>query len=367
MVGVFTRLVNVDAALKDATQFGMSSTFFSQTPVPQAQIDLFFSFISATPNEYASELSTRSPLPNDFRVIRDKPLARIGHHCFPLDAHAGIEKFDSAVYWSILNHLPEEQKNAFQSFWGQIFEDYVIWLLANSIDGRLNRLYPNPRYADNPGQQVCDAILICDRTAILIEIKGNIITSEGKYSGNIESLRTELERKYVGTQKNKKGVLQLIAAIQATCSNEYLRHIEGVDLAHIVTVIPLLITRDDLGGYMGVNAYLNARYKELLARPHYSKSVTSLLCLCADTIEKLSPYLSDTALSEFLSWRLRSDKQLRAPFFARNCPILEKRDLGNGNRQPTLLRDATFTVSGSAKRVLNLTQPATPNSTVTES
>ena len=351
MAGVFTRLVNVQRVGSTPMEFGLPLSFFDQVPIEKDEISAFFRLVASTPEQYAAHFDSIKPRPNDFRIIRDKPLVQIADRCFPFDAHSGLEKFETGVYWSIFESLSEEQKKSFPSFWGQVFEDYALWLLAESCDGKRNRLYKNPKYSQDPTQEVCDAIVVCDRTAIFIEIKGNTITSEGKYASDVDKLRGEIEKKYVGTEGHRKGVRQLIAAIQNTCRNESPYAIQGVDLRFISTVIPLLVTRDDIGGYFGVNAYLKARFKEVLGQTHYQRSVTPCLCICSDTLEKLTPYLCDTSFADILSSRIRADKELCAPFFARIGSVLQRKNKGGTDRQPTLLKEATFAVKDVAREV----------------
>jgi hypothetical protein len=347
MAGVFTRLVNVEQATKDPRKFGIPLAYFDKLPLKAGEVSAFFQLIAATPEEYAGSLQAAKPLPNDFRVIRDKPLVRMGDHCFPLDAHSGLEKFETGVYWSIVGHLSEDEQKQFPSFWGNVFEDYALWLLEESLNEELNHLHKNPKYAHDSQREVCDAIVTCDRTAVFVEFKGSTMTSEGKYGADVEKLRNEIEKKYV----KPKGIQQLVVAIQNTCRAEKAAAIQDVDLRHISTVIPLLVTRDDIGGYFGVNAYLTARFKEIMGRVNYQKSITPCLCICADTLEKLTPYLSDTQLADILSSRMRNDKTLRAPFFARAGSIFKQKNKGGADRQPTLLKDATFAVNDVAREV----------------
>ena len=354
MVAAFTRLVNVPEALKDASKFGIDGVYFSKLPLPASQIERFFSLVSASPEEFRIALIAQNPRPNDFRAIRDKPLIRIENRYFPLDAHIGFEKFDSAVYWNILRSLPNEQQKVFPVFWGELFEDYVVWLFEKTANQKINRIIPNPRYSDAPDQQVCDLIVQCDRTAILVEVKGNMITSEAKYSGDLDTLRNELERKWVGAGEKRKGVTQLVPAIQAICSDNSPRRIEGIDMRSVSTLMPLVITRDEFGGYMGVNTYLNNRFKEALGKERYQKSVTPLVCICADSLEKASPYLADVRLSDMLSVRIRGDKKLSSLFFEHVGPYLRKRDRASEDRRPEILKDATFDVSRTAARVFGL-------------
>jgi hypothetical protein len=352
---VFTRLANVEQAKKDPTQFGIPSAYLNQLRIDQAEISSFFQMLAATPDDFAKSMNATSPRPNDFRIIRDKPLVHIGEWFFPLDAPSGVEKFESGVFWSIFGSVSAQDKNPFSSFWGYLFEDYALWLLDQSCRPPLNRVYKNPRYAQNPEQEVCDAIVICGRTALFLEMKGNVITSDAKYSADIDKLRAEIEKKYVGTASDRKGIRQLASAIDIFVSGGKSAEIQNVDVRSISTIIPVLVTRDDFGGYFGVNAYLNTRFKEIRGSATHRISVTSCVCICSDTLEKLTPYLTDTSLGDILSSRLRNDKTLRAPFFARVGSILERKNKGGPDRQPVLLKEATFAIKEIAKEVFGIT------------
>jgi len=225
MAMVFTRLLNVEDVLKDASKFGIDESYFANVPLPPEVIREFFSLVSATPEEYSAALAAQNPRLNDFRVIRDKPLAKIE-----------------------------------------------------------NRYYP----------------------------------------------------------------------LKACCSDENPRQIDGIDMGTISTVMPLLITRDEFGGYMGVNTYLNDRFREIIGKRHWRKSITSLLCVCVNTVEKLSPYLGDTALCELLSVLLRGDKKLSSPFFSELGPFLRRKNGGGEDRRPSMLKEGTTEVGKVAAKVLGL-------------
>jgi hypothetical protein len=355
MSAVFTRLANVEQAKKDPTQFGIPATYFNRLRIDQAEISSFFRMLAAAPDEFTKSLSTLSPLPNDFRIVRDKPLVDIGGHFFPLDAPSGVEKFESGVFWSIFGTISAQDKNPFSSFWGHLFEDYALWLLDQSCRPPLNRLYKNPRYVQNPEQEVCDAIVICGRTALFLEMKGNVITSDAKYGADIDKLRAEMEKKYVGTASDRKGIRQLAAAVDIFLAGGKSAEIQDVDVRSVSTIIPVLVTRDDFGGYFGVNAYLNTRFQEIRGTARHRISVTSCVCICSDTLEKLTPYLTDTSLADIFSSRLRNDKTLRAPFFTRIGSILKRKNKGGPDRQPVLLKEATLAIKDVAKEVFGIT------------
>ena len=157
-----------------------------------------------------------------------------------------------------------------------------------------------------------------------------------------------------GAAEKRKGVTQLVPAIQATCLDSAPRSINGIDMRTVSTVIPLVITRDEFGGYMSVNTYLNNRFRETLGKVRYQKSITPLICICADSLEKLSPYLKDIRFSEILSVRLRGDKKLSTLFFQQVGPYLRKKDNTSEDRRPDVLKDATFDVSRAAAQAFGL-------------
>jgi hypothetical protein len=93
-------------------------------------------------------------------------------------------------------------------------------LPADTKDHQRLRIIPNPRYCGNADQQVCDVIVQCGSIAIFIEIKGNTITSEAKYGGDLDLLNGDLKKKWVGGSDEKRGVTQLVPAINETCADE---------------------------------------------------------------------------------------------------------------------------------------------------
>jgi len=103
--------------------------------------------------------------------------------------------------------------------------------------------------------------------------------------------------------------------------------IEGVDLSGITTVIPLLVTRDDIGDGFYVNSYLDLRFQDAKRDLSLSSAIapvhcTKLLCISVDIIEKISPYLCDTRLGAILGERLTYDPALAAPFFLKPTPTI---------------------------------------------
>lgn len=333
----------LQSAVDLATQsphYGIRVDYFQQTSLETKYRDIFFRLLSKTPDEFRNALQRTSPLLSDFTLLKDKPFLRNPDRLIPLDTTGCMEKFEATVFWTIHKYLPaSEQKGDFTSFWAKLFEDYVHWLLNNSVDQNLNRFYPSPRYAASHKEEVCDGIVICGTTAIFIECKGGFIRGDAKCGGDPERLKAELEKKYV----EPKGVFQIARAISTALNESQLPVIEGVDLNGVRTVIPLLITRDEIGDGFFVNAYLDQRFTDAWKSLGLDAAIspvhcTPLLTIAVDTIEKLTPYLSDTRLAAILAERLRLDPLLLVPFFLKGNAVLAAK---GPDRPPTLLRAIT--------------------------
>lgn len=326
--------------MSHSPHYGVRVDYFAETSLEAKHRDIFFGLLSKTPDEFRSALQGTAPLLSDFTLLKDKPFLRNPDRLVPLDTTACMEKFEATVFWTIHKHLPSsDQKIVFTSFWAKLFEDYVHWLLKNSVDQNLNRFYPSPRYAASHKEEVCDGIVICGTTAIFIECKGGFIRGDAKYGGDPEKLKTELEKKYV----KPKGVFQIARAISVAFDQSQLPAIDGVDLSGVRTVIPLLITRDEVGDGFFVNAYLDRRFTEARKGLGLDAAIspvhcTPLLSIAVDTIEKLTPYLSDTRLAAILVERLRLDPLLLVPFFLKGNAVLAAK---GPDRPPTLLRAIT--------------------------
>ena len=108
---------------------------------------------------------------------------------------------------------------------GPVFEDYLAWLFKSHASTKYNTYYPSPKY--DIGTQMCDAIVICGSTAIMIEAKIGTCRVETKYSGDYVLMKKYLESKLVGTAKDRKGVLQLTKA-----------HREDQGKANLIAAVP---------------------------------------------------------------------------------------------------------------------------------
>jgi len=352
MVGLLAHMVELTKSLlQEQAPKGIPISAFDSYGLSPSARDAFFSLISASCDEFR-EKHTKSHigLPYDYTIIRDRPYLAMSGYVTPLDLSMALEKFESTIFWRAIRSLGNKEGNNLIAFWGRLFEDYIVWLLTESLDGRHNVLVSDPRYIDNH-DQVSDAIVLCGSTAIFIECKGNVVSGNSKYSGDPKKLGEEIEAKFIEPQ----GIRQLVSGIKNVFARPA-RRVDGVTLDHIGCVIPLLITWDDLGDSICVNAYLNRRFSEIAKEEALISSLgASVRCLplqsvCADTIEKISPHLKHTRLAFILSERLRADPTLRANFF--NYPISGLRP--ENSTDIPLLRGLLMEISQLVPKVLNL-------------
>lgn len=347
LTGVLARAAKIDVekAVRDPDNFVVPMRWFSSTSVPQSQVDAFFTDMSTTTERLAGRILEESPRPDDFKILRDKPLLSEPEGFFPIDFSFLAEKFDTGPFWCVHHHLPGSKRENFHSFWGDVFEGYMNWVFGQSCGRKRNRFYPNPHYTEAPSEQVCDGLIICDRTVVLVEYKGATFSAASKYGRDIAALKYEMDQKLVVN----KGVAQLVRAIERLFRLERPDQIDGVDLAGVTTVCPLVILRDDLGSVCGVNGYLNARFQSVKPR-RLRCAVMPLFCLSAEDVEKLSSYLGDLPLASLLgAWKKR-DHHLMGSFWMIDNKFIKERD----PRPPMILKEATRQLTEMSTRTLGL-------------
>jgi hypothetical protein len=168
-------------------------------------------------------------------------------------------------------------------------------------------VHPSPTYLDS-SDQICDQIIVCGDTAVLIEAKLATCTAADRHSGDYRRIKAFLEDRLVRT----KGVNQLLNAIKGFGERDLPNYLKRIN-----KIIPVIITRDDLGGSWGVNAYLNKRFKDQLSRKFRKRIVvTPLVSMNISCLERMMWVLQEKSLANVVEERIRADKRLGLPFEA---------------------------------------------------
>jgi len=281
--------------------------WFKETTVPEATIEQMFETVSFTLDNMPKPKDTLGY--GDFEFLKDRPYFLFNGDMYMLDYEFALGKLESAVIWRVLRSLPANKKEPWLSHWGLVFEEYVTWMFETYAIPTMHKIHPNPRYL-NSTDQICDQIIICGDTAVLIEAKLATCPAADRYSGDYQKIKSYLEDKLVKT----KGVNQLIAAVKRLGA-------KGSDvpdyLKGIAKIIPVIITRDDFGGCWGVNAYLNKRFKsQLSTKSHKGIVVTPLVSMNISCLERMMWVLQEKAFADVMEERIRTDPTLRQPFDA---------------------------------------------------
>jgi hypothetical protein len=313
--------------LADPLSYSLDEHWFSSTKVAPESIQAFFKLISASPEDYLLPLKT-SRGPNDFTALRDRPLLRSFSKLYLLDYWMLAEKFESGPFWEIHSMLGPKQKADFHSFWGRLFERYIGDLFRKAVDGKKNRAYIAPVF-EGTNEELADLVIVCGRSVVLIECKGTTFTARAKYEGDYRILKQEIETKLIESETRPQAVKQLAKNIGRAFGPSR-NALQEVDLDHVSTIFPVLITRDEIGGTAGVNGFLGSRFKKLLHGKAKHVSVTPLICMSSEIAEAICPYLSDTSLTDILGAHIRANhrgqaRDLTMPFFSVSNSVLVKK------------------------------------------
>ncbi len=214
------------------------------------------------------------------------------------------------MIWRVRNALPDKKRLAYFSFWGDVFEEYVQWLFEQYADKDLNAFHRSPQLGGLP---LCDAVVLCGTTAVLMEAKLATCAANVRYSGDHVKMRKFLDGHLVAGTDRKVGVQQLVTAIGkiATAKKDELPDC----LKGVKKLIPLIITRDDIGSSWMTNGYLNARFQEQRQQKAWKQYILPpLVSMSVGTLERGLPSLRKMSVSDVLQQRIRSDEQMSRPF-----------------------------------------------------
>ena len=291
----------------------LSLSWFANTKVDPALILKVFEsvgFSLETPNAAGKRLGYA-----DFEPLKRTPYFLFGNAIYCVDYDFALGKLESNSLWTVLASMPKERGNAYLGFWGYVFEDYVAWMSRNVCPSKKNVVYKSPRYEDGSSEEICDVVVICGATAVLIEAKLATCKVGVRYSGDHVKMKAFLEDALVTGTERAAAVKQLVRTINKLATGD--QNAIPKWLRNIRKFIPLVVTRDELGSCWGVNGYLNARFEQMIERKS-SKGycITPLVSMSISTLERAGDALQKMELSKVLEDRIHNDENLRRPFEA---------------------------------------------------
>lgn len=300
--------------LGDVPEAGMPISWFKKTILTQEQISAMFDTVCCR----LSDLPDRKAVHGyaDFEFLKDHPYLRVDDKVYDIDYEYAVAKLESGALWRVAMSMPNVRRLSYFGFWGDVFEEYVNWIFESYADKNKNAHYPAPRYLnDKDNKAICDVLVMCGSTAVLIEAKAATCAASVRYSGDYKLVREYMDRRLVEGTDRPVGVLQLLTAIDniGTMPRESLPEwLRGVK-----KIIPVIITKDDIGSSWVTNAYLNARFQEKLNRLKYKKiKITPLVSMNVASLERAVAAMAEMAFSDIMEDRIHEDPKLSRPFEA---------------------------------------------------
>jgi hypothetical protein len=286
---------------------------------------------TASTPEDMREGVTKSFGTEDFTVFRNRPIIRSGDHFFLLDLGFLVDKIETGPFWFVHQALPSGLKQQSLSTWGDIVERYVNWLVAASVDTKLNRSFANPLFSGTT-HEVADTAILCGNNLALIECKGGFFNAKAKYSGISSEIFTEIQKKLVENEKGSpKGVQQLANSIDRAFSVGSSAAVDGLNIANVTTVFPMLLVRDDIGAAPVINTQLAQQFQSLIQGKQYRVVIKPLIVVSLKVFEYICRYLDSVSLTEILSARIAADPNLYMPFWLIPNAVLEQRGEKDNN------------------------------------
>jgi hypothetical protein len=291
----------------------LRTSWFQKTTMPQGEVSRMFDTVCFALCDLPDK---KPPLGyGDFEFLRDRPYFKHDGGMYCLDYEYAVAKVESGALWRILRDLDPQRRLPYLSFWGNVFERYVAWLFDTYANKSLSVFYPSPMYEHERDRPICDAIVVCGSTAVLVEAKLATCSAAVRYSGDYQQFRKYLEDRLVTGTERPVGVSQLVTAIEnlTTLPPRALPPF----LRAIRKFVPLIITKDEIGSSWVTNSYLDARFAQKLNRRKYKRYViTPLVSMSVATLERSLAALKKHSLTDILEDRIRSDRKLGRPFEA---------------------------------------------------
>jgi hypothetical protein len=327
--GLLSKYVSLELSelQKDWSELYINKSFFRTAKISELAVESFLCELRATPEEIKNSFERRDYGTNDYTALRNKPLIREELGSLPSDLFFVMDKIETGPYWRVSEtsvHVGDQLRR----FWGKVFERYVNNLLTEASNDTLNCFRPDPRYSSNPEAQVCDGLMLCGDTLLLLEYKSSMFRADAKYSGVPDLLKEEIERKLVFSEKGKpKGVAQLANAVKKLFCGSHREQIVGVPLDRIRNVIPVLITLDPIGRTLLLTAYLNIYFhRELDGTRSLGVQIFPILNITIEDLEVVSEYFGAVSFSKMLGNWCAQDPQLISTFLGVDHPELS--DIG---------------------------------------
>jgi len=236
----------------------------------------------------------------DVSMFRRFPLWRSGNYrYFLIDPIFMAERLSSyGFYWTVVNGLVDDHlRSQFQSLWGELVQEYVRQLLAESFSAESGSFLRRPTYSDN-GSEVFDCAVVLGDGLIPIEIKGSVLPIADRYAAKADPFCQGISEKF-GSGPGA-AVEQLLRNIEHIFSAEHPRECSQIPSGRIRRILPIVIVHEPIFRFGGLASTLATEFtaglKRLVEKIHPPVEpfyIYPFQVLTVEELERLQPYIQE--------------------------------------------------------------------------
>ena len=238
----------------------------------------------------------------DMTIFRQFPLWRSGgHKYFLIDPMFLGERLSSyGFYWTVVNGVIDDRlRSQFQCLWGELVQEYVRQLLAESFSGEPDSFLRRPTY-DDDGSEVFDCAVLLGDGLIPIEIKGSVLPIADKYAAMAAPFYQGVSAKFGSGPRG--AVEQLLRNIEHLVSAGHLRECRQIPLDRIRRILPIVIVHEPILRFGWLARALATEFttglkliveKQKIRPPGEPFYIYPFQLLTVEELERLQPYIQE--------------------------------------------------------------------------
>ena len=230
---------------QDVQKFVVDPTaYFSMTSVDPPTLRRCVHYVSSDLETYRrsflTELQRTKELHFSYITMRQTPLLRFPNGaCIPLSLRFLHERITVGVYWLICDRLPSRNRSRFQTFFGELFEEYVKQTFARAFPSSphlAKRVHFAKRYGSRGRRkETSDVIVAYAKDALFVEVKSTRLRMEDSgIRGDVAAFRQELKTKVIGAAR------QIDSVVRDFLSGAF--RLDGFEATHLRRAHPIVLT-----------------------------------------------------------------------------------------------------------------------------
>jgi hypothetical protein len=271
---------------------------FSKSNLRQAA-PRFFRLIACNKRQFCRELRrwrrTHGSPQYNFVVVERYPLIEMKKHMLCCLSLRFLErKFSSAIYYTLLEALPSQERERYTRFFGRVFERYIQRVCSRTFPG--GRFVAGFRYGRDQ-REAADGWVIYPEAAVIIEAKSARFRLATRISGELGSFDVALRESVL------RGAQQLNRVIEDFRRGDFT--VAGMDASMLRVLFPVVLTAE----HVPMDHFLSRYIEQLIASEGLlrQEGVRTLTILPAKDLERIEGAIAKgVTFADLLHQRLDS-------------------------------------------------------------